>query len=336
MGGRALKGKDTFTRRYTRKEFDILWVEMANILTKTFKQFGYPKFYNNKETFGDMDVILSMDGFNQNMRDYIEETFKPNEIFHNGNAWSFDYKELQIDFITCSPDDYDSLHNYMKYNDLGNLIGRVAQHIGVKYGQEGLFYNHFIDGQKVGKVILSKDDRKIYDFLGLDYDRCLSGFDELEDIFNFIRSSKYYNPHYFSLDNLNKINRDRNLKRKTYMSFLEYIKNDKPNENYNYIDIRLINENLITILERDFPESNINLEIKRFEYEYAKSKYVSTKFSGRHIMEKYGLTGKELGDAITKFKNYVSVISDMEYNDFICNFDIDYLYKSFEQANEND
>jgi len=62
-----------------------------------------------------------MDGFYGNMNDYIDATFKPNEIFHNGNAWSFDYKELQVDFITCADEDYDSNYHYLAFNDLGIL-----------------------------------------------------------------------------------------------------------------------------------------------------------------------------------------------------------------------
>jgi hypothetical protein len=284
-----------------------------------------------------MDIILSMEGFNQDMRKYIEETFKPNEIFHNGNAWSFDYKELQIDFITCSPENYDSNFHYLAFNDLGNLMGRLAQKIGVKYGQEGLWYNHFINGQKVGKVIISQNHVDIFNFLDLDYHRWLKGFDNLEDIFDFVKTSKFFNPFFYSLDQLNKINRERNIKRKSYMSFLEYIKDDGPNEQYSYNDIRFINENLIKILDRDFPEGGVGLEVKRLEYEYAKSKYVSAKFSGRHVMDKYGLKGKELGDAMSKFKEFIETSgkwSGKYYDDFIINSTLEHIYGVFEMVNE--
>lgn len=123
MGGRALK--NTVTRRYDRAEFEVISQELIDILKETFDRVTMPLFYKNKETFGDADILVTSNEFPQ-MREYIENTFKPNEIFHNGNCWSFDYKELQVDIITCGPEHFDSNAMYLSYNDLGNFIGRLA------------------------------------------------------------------------------------------------------------------------------------------------------------------------------------------------------------------
>jgi hypothetical protein len=124
MGGLALK--NTFTRRYERKEFDAISVELLSMLEKDFKRVAMPLFYKNKPSFGDADILISTEGITFNLRDYILDTFAPNEIFHNGNCWSFDYKELQIDLITVSAEHFDSNYNYLSYNDLGNYIGKIA------------------------------------------------------------------------------------------------------------------------------------------------------------------------------------------------------------------
>lgn len=110
-----------------RQEFEDVKNELFEVLSKDFVRYDIPRFFHNKESFGDIDIIVSMENFKKNMRVYIEETFKPNEIFHNGNAWSFDYKELQVDIITCSAEDFDSNYHYLAFNDLGNFIGRLAQ-----------------------------------------------------------------------------------------------------------------------------------------------------------------------------------------------------------------
>ena len=47
-----------------------------------------------------------------------------------------------------------------------------------------------------------------------------------------------------------------------------------------------------------FPYANLELEIRRVEYEYCKQLYIKSKFNGGEVMRKYGLQGKELGDAI--------------------------------------
>ena len=150
MGGLALK--NTPTRRYERAEFDVISVELLDILRQDFKRVAMPLFYKNKKSFGDADIIVSMEGFTRNVRDYITETFKPNEIFHNGNCYSFDYKELQVDVITLAPEHFDSNEMYLSYNDLGNFIGRIAQGFGLKYGQEGLWYEHYFKGGNIARI----------------------------------------------------------------------------------------------------------------------------------------------------------------------------------------
>jgi hypothetical protein len=127
MGGLALKGENTKTRRYERAEFDVITIELLDILSKDFEKAMMPLFYNNKKSFGDADILVSTEGFNKNMREYIIETFNPTEIYHNDNCYSFDYKELQVDLITTNAEDYESNWNYLSYNDLGNFIGRIAQ-----------------------------------------------------------------------------------------------------------------------------------------------------------------------------------------------------------------
>lgn len=328
MGGLALKS--TFTRRYERAEFDVISVELLDILKKDFKRVAMPLFYKNKKSFGDADIIVSMEGFNFNVRDYITETFKPNEIFHNGNCWSFDYKELQVDLITLAPEHFDSNEMYLSYNDLGNFIGRIAQGFGLKYGQEGLWYEHYFKGGNIARIPISKDYRDIFKFLGLSYERWEQGFDELEDIFEYISTCKYFNWEMFQLSKLNKINRERNLKRKSYMSFLEWMDKNVRDDNHLY-EFNQSQECYNDEIADAFPYANLHLEIRKAEYEYCKSLYIKSKFSGGDVMARYGLKGKDLGDALTGFKNVISnIFGDETYDDYIINNTVEQIYSDFE------
>ena len=134
MGGRALKNIET--RRCDRKEFDLLSNELLEILKLNFKHVKIPWFYRKKESFGDIDIVVSTDNFKANFREFIQHKFSPNEIFHNGNCWSFDYKGIQIDIITTSEEHFESTVTYMSGNDLGNLIGRIAQGFGGQINTE--------------------------------------------------------------------------------------------------------------------------------------------------------------------------------------------------------
>jgi hypothetical protein len=341
MGGRALK--NTHTRRYTREEFDSVSAELIETIEKEFDRASTPLFYHNKETFGDIDLIVDMgDGVCSygNIRNYISVIFDPNEIFHNGNCYSFDYKEVQVDFMCVSSEDYDSNYHYLAYNDLGNYIGRIAHRLGLKYGQEGLWYNHYINDQNVGKIMISKDYREIFKFLDLDYDRWLEGFDELEDTFKFVLTSRYFDSGMFQLDSLNRINRERNLKRASYMSFLDWINTNHPNVKGEYLygiahELNGTPEDkkkfLFDVVNAMFPDANFMVNIRRLEYERAKSLYVSSKFNGGMIMKKYGFSGKDLGDHIKGFKRYVKNKLGFEFDDYVLYEDYENIFDLFEQ-----
>jgi hypothetical protein len=327
MGGLALK--NCKTRRYERQEFDAISVELLNMLEKDFKRVAMPLFYKNKPSFGDADILVSMEGCNYNMHDYITAHFKPNEIFHNGNCWSFDYKELQIDLITVAPEHFDSNYNYLSYNDLGNYIGKIAHGFGMKYGQEGLMYDHYFKGSNIGRVIISKDYDKIYKFLGLDYNRWKEGFDELEDIFKFISESPYFNWEYLQLENNNRINRERDAKRKSYMSFLEYIENNckDSDHQYQYDKDKSV---YVDKAAEFFPESNLVMEIRRMEFEECKSLYMKSKFNGGEVMRRFGLKGKELGDALNGFKKIMDgLVPNESYEHYILNTPSEEIYEDF-------
>lgn len=326
MGGRALK--NTYTRRYERQEFEDVKNEIFDALSKDFARYDIPRFFALKETFGDIDIIVSMENFNKDLRAYITETFKPNEIFHNGNAYSFDYKEIQVDFITCAPEDFDSNYHYLAFNDLGNFIGRLAQSIGFKYGQEGLWYNHYSDANTKTKIMISKDYPKIFEFLGLSYSRWVEGFDTLEDIFEFTMTSSLFNPEMFQLSQLNKINRERNFKRASYMSFLEYIEDKSAHIEYNKNVVALTKENVIGVIRDGFPEANIDLHLAEINYKHARKVVVNAKFSGGIIKDKYGLNGKDIGEAIKLFKIYFGE----DFENYIIETPYDEIYQLFEEV----
>ena len=302
MGGNALKVP---TRRYERTEFEEISKELLDTLSKTFKRAEMPLYYKNKPSFGDADILISTDGYNGNIRDYITDTFKPNEIVHNGNCYSFDYKEIQVDLITVSGERFDTNIFYLSFNDMGNFIGKIAHGFGLKYGQDGLTYDHNFKGSNIGRVFISKDYKKIFEFLDLSYDRYLQGFDELVDIFKFITASKYFNWEYVQLENNNKINRDRDKKRKSYNAFLEYIDNNVRDDIHKYEYFK-DKSDYIPMINEFFPEANLELEIRRLEYEHCRSLYIKAKFNGGDVMRNYGFKGKELGDVLTGFKEFIN------------------------------
>lgn len=326
MGGHALK--TIITKRISREKYDLLSDKLTNILLDTFDRVKIPRCYNNKFDFGDIDFIISLGKNELNIRDYIQNTFNPNEIFHNGSCWSFDYDEVQIDFIFAASENFSTTYMYMGFSDLGNFIGRLAHGLGLKYGQEGLFYEHYFKGKNIGTIIVSKDYPKIFNFLGLSYERYEQGFDELEDIFTYIAESRFFNWKMFQMDQLNKINRDRNKKRASYLSFLDWMDENVSDENheYNFADDKT---SYFIMINDAFPEADIVTQVRRLEYLECRKLYVQSKFNGGDVMRKYGFEGKKLGEVLTGFREYIS-LEYKSYNDYIIHTDSFNIYEDFE------
>lgn len=236
MGGNAIK--NTVTRRYNKDEFELLAPEVLELVAENFTDLcSDPKvipYYRAKSSFGDMDIIVRSLTPRSNervgeVRQRIEKLFGTIDIHHNDGVFSFPYKELQIDLIFADAEDYQSSLDYFSYNDLGNLLGRIAKStFNVSYGHKGLHYHVRPDNSNVIEVIeLTKDIWKILGLLRLSTRPFAKGFDNLRDVFDYVISSPYFNKSQFNLDNLNHINKTRNRKRKTYMEFLDYVK-DQP------------------------------------------------------------------------------------------------------------
>lgn len=288
-------------------------------------------YYRNKQSFGDIDFVVAVpDDFKPTMKEVIEELFHPNEIFHNGNCWSFDYKEFQVDLITVHPIHFESNLMYLSYNDLGNFIGRLAHQFGLKYGQEGLWYNLKFKGSNIARIPVSKDYPKIYKFLGLDFNKWMAGFDELEDVFKFVAESPYFNWKIFQIETLNHINRERNLKRTSYMTFLKWIDENAKHREYLFKDV----DSYLPDIIKAFPEANLELQIRKAEYEHCRSLYIKSKFNGNVISERFNLTGEALGKAIVNFKKYIAE-AGYNFDQWILENELSEIYSQFENSLKN-
>lgn len=243
MGGNALK--NTKTTRLSRKEF---FETQTKVIQKIKTVFPFARIeaisaYSEKETFGDLDILIT----NEDIREYkqshfkeeainpleelIRKLFNSTEMVENNTVFSFDYREymeteygFQVDLIYTPNDYFDFTKNYFSYNDLGNLIGRVAAGMGLKFGHLGLTYD-IKDGNNHFAVLeISRDFNKSLDFLGFSSDRYHKGFKNLSEIFEYVVSSKYYNHDLYKLENSSYSERVRERKRPTYRAFLQYSK----------------------------------------------------------------------------------------------------------------
>ncbi|CAF4025681.1 unnamed protein product [Rotaria sp. Silwood1] len=232
MGGNALK--NAVTRRYARNEYFRLKEIVLNKLQGHIDQYDVPKEFPCKESFGDLDVLIVCPS-SINIKNLIEQLFHPTEICHNGDVYSFDFEQFQIDFIIVEKDIFENAIIYLSYSDLGGLIGNISHKIGLKYGIQGLWMNihtkEFDPTTTSTKLILSTNIKDIFNFLGYNYQKYIQGFYNENDFFQWIIEGKYFRSIYFDDNQLNHANRQRTSKRPIYIKFREYI-NQQDQLNY--------------------------------------------------------------------------------------------------------
>lgn len=308
MGGNAIK-KIPLVRitkeEYPELEKDIL--TKLNILFPNQEILTIP-YYKNKKDFGDIDIIIEKPKW-FSIRSIIS-MFQTREIHRNSDVISFEYRNFQVDLIFTSKQNLTTSVFYFSYNDLNNLVGRFSHKFNLKFGHDGLSYVQRNKSENsVGKIFLTKEPREIYEFLDYDYDRYLKGFYEIEDVFKFVCSSKYFNTDTFEYENLNHQNRTRNKKRKTYSMFLDWLKTSEySNKKFQYSKNK--NEYLKMINDY-FPKSNLIEKIRIFKENEERISKIKDKFSGFIIMKLIpNLLGKELGSFINEFKKKFNTIED--------------------------
>ena len=320
MGGRALLKYDIETERKSTVEFYNIAAKIAvqltygmGIITTVPIRLVYGtriasqtvRCYNTKPDHGDLDVLIKIDQAfldkDINLKDLVQETFKPQVIHSNGGVLSFDYENFQIDFIPIKEENWEIAQVYYSYDPLGNAMGKTFHKMNLSYGWDGLKYKYRnFNGRNSHNIVVTKDPRKIFKFGGYDYDRYLEGFKTIEEIFDFIVDSKQFHVDIFRMENLNHIDKKRNRKRKSYHAFLEYIEKI---ENIVPFQFELNKSFYLPIIDNYFPEAKLLTQIGVLDEQDKINQQLSEKFNGRLVMKWIpGLEGKELGDAIKNFK----------------------------------
>jgi hypothetical protein len=208
-------------------------------------------------------------------------------------------------------------------------MGKLAHGFGLFYGTIGLFYPvRLYSGVIKQDIVLSRDNRKIFDFLGCDYDQFLSGFDTIEDIYQFIISSKLFNVDMFKFENMNHTDRKRNLKRPTYNSFLKYLEDNNIQSKHEFKG----KDYYVDMINETFPEAKLKKTIDEIIYNNEVRLAIKEKFNGKIIKEHFpSIKNMEIGNIVKKFPstidNFYEYIKNVP-NDKLIHDIVEYLKKA--------
>lgn len=300
MGGNALKNVQT--RRVGREEYSQIYSELYEQLFlkyRLFSKFEILRNYSDKDSFGDMDILVcdNIDEFTKGRLVGCLSPYESKEIIQNGPVTSFEYKNFQIDLVFVPRESFEYAYEYF-YGDLGNLVGKLAHQVGLRHTHKGLFLRAK-DGTKViSDICVSTDIEDTYKFLGVDRDFSKE-FKTMNDMFELVSSSKYFNPDKYLFENLNHTARVRDKKRPMYNAFLEYCKTYTGPK---YISKSKV-ENLKNIF-KSFPDTEykFNMVMK----DYAFDTVYKQKFNGNIVNELTGFVREDLGKYMVYIKSILS------------------------------
>lgn len=318
MGGNALKNVNTVRvsdEQYNKIKKDVLNKLKDMITCKTVIETP------NKTDYGDLDVLyLSKPDIN--ILEIINKIFNPKDYTHSGDVLSFSYQiddnqYFQIDMIKCK--NLEMCDFYYSYGDLGGIIGTLAKHYGLTYGFNGLWINlneetikNYVEQYKIkdineqvynicqDKIILETDPKSICEELNLDYNKWLNKFNSKEEIFEWICKSNLFDKNIFKI--LNYANRYRLSKRNMYQEFIEYLNLDETKKSKS--------QNLqLSYIEKYNKIDELHNIVMKFNNIFKRKQ----KFNGKKFM-KYNVSGKEIGEYITKFTLYIETKYNSEFN----------------------
>lgn len=286
--------------------------------------------YATKPDFGDIDVLLHGPAkYMERIKGDPGAVF-PNwsgHIYNNGGVVSVGIKHgggiAQVDIISTGEDwgKHMAAYSYFAYNDLGNLMGRIAHRMGFKFGHEGLSYmlRDETTGHVYGEYKFDMAHSDILEFMGLDATRWEAGFQTLEEIFEFVTSSPYFHPAIYLLDNVNAVSRIRDKKRKTYMTFLDWLERRGPRETdlefRTDADKRIFREYLFR--SKMLSDPDFATWVQGVKFAHAETGYAKVFFDGARVMEWTGLSGKELGAFLGDFRDHVEARSVLTFSEFV-------------------
>lgn len=335
MGGKALEQKGVTTERVDTNKFFRYYNEIGEKLFNELNLISHRvECYHTKETHGDLDILLLIDeDFNKkniNLEKWIKENYNPKAINANGGVISWEYNNFQIDFIPVKESNWDASRFFFDYSPVGNLMGKTAHKFGLSFGWDGLSYKfRNFNGRLSHNITISKNPEKIFKFLGFDFFRYNQGFKTENEIFNYVINSTYFDHENFKYENLNRIDRKRNVKRGDYNRFLDYVNSRRNLQSFSFNK----KDDYIFIIDGYFPESDLLSKLEKLRIKDEKNKLIATKFNGKLIMKKIPtLVGKELGNAISDFKKLLgnewdSYMSETPKDDIMKRFVTYYKYK---------
>ncbi len=319
MGGSALEME---TERASPQHYLNVYVQVQRRLQSEWpKAVTYlPRKHRFKQDHGDLDLLVRRDTVDLT-RDWVKSAFEVDEVVVNDGVWTFgvelevpssdtsETSALQVDLVTKRRKHWEMSKAFYDFGGLGNLMGKVARWLRYKWGFQGLRMPVYRDPKgersvKYGEYVLTRDPKEAFEFLGFDYERFQEGFQDMSEIFEYVRSSEHFCREPFMPENMTADQKQRDRKRPVWDSFKNYLRDlERLGELPSKPDSRPTQKEALERAKEAFPHSELHDRLKE-DREFVKLRERAKKtWTGRVPMEEFGVTGKELGKMLSNFKD---------------------------------
>jgi hypothetical protein len=300
MGGNLFK-----LGRKPRLEYLEIEAEVRAYLDqKIGDAYRIPRFYGDKPDFGDLDILISSRVANAdwtNLRLEIVRDLGIDQFKVVGHVFSTVYRNLQVDFFVTPEPYLESCYQFMSFNDLGNLIGKICRRFNLKYGEHGLAYVFRRQGDSHYKqdLQITTNFTRICEFLNLEYSVWKAGFADLEAMFEWVIASPYFSVAPY-LQDLDATLKKRQQHRTTVQKFVEFLGRNQITKIYDFEPRESYLERIVAF----FPEANLGAQIRLEIEKETRASSFAAKFNGKIVSRLLPhLQGQALGAFIVGFKN---------------------------------
>ena len=313
MGGKALASQGLETRRLNKQEYDQWQQEIQASFAKAFPNVDFKEVvaYREKPDFGDLDLLIVKEqveslGGPEALIAWAQNEGHARAYYDNKDQISVEWRQnpeqehgFQLDLLLMPRADFDTAFFYFAYNDLGNFKSVLARSMGLVFGHRGLLMQVVNGTHELGWITLSQDPQEMDNFLGFDHQRFKKGFDNLEQIFETVASSRYFTPEIYSLENRNHASRMRDQKRKTYQLFLTWIKEQPSLPSFDFDAIDWKKKTF-----EAFPHAQIQYD--QWMEQEEKRQRLKNHFNSALVSEWTGLKGREIGHTMEAIRSLYS------------------------------
>ena len=235
MGGNAFTSGPAplSTPRMPPELYFSLRNHYINLLRTLYQKIATPIEAPGKDSYGDIDILVACPCTEPLSEESVATSLKASRAFtiQSSPTTSFAVphpqltsKFVQVDVHVCPDETFQWQMFHQSHGDLWNLLGTAIRPVGLTANDSGLHLRiEEIEpfDRKRSLVVLTREPREVVEFLGLQAGVFDKRFCNIDELYRFASSCRFFDPGRYRKDGLKANDRKRMAQRKVYQDFVE-------------------------------------------------------------------------------------------------------------------